>query len=133
AFSGVVALSDDRVKLALTARLLRFRREHASLMRDGDYVPLQTTPDLFAFARAAGGETMITVARTGSALSGMNEEPAPPDVTVCDELAGRWHSVFTGRSVELVRNQRDASGAGGALDRLIAAGQPCEVLFRPAR
>ena len=133
AFSGVVALSDDRVKLALTARLLRFRRAHASLMRDGDYVPLQTTPDLFAFARASGGATMITVARTGSALSGMNEEPAPSDVSVCDELAGRWRSVLTGRYAELVRNERGAGSGGGSLDSLIAGDQPCEVLFRPAR
>jgi (1->4)-alpha-D-glucan 1-alpha-D-glucosylmutase len=128
AFSGVVALTDDRVKLALTARLLRFRREHALLMRDGDYVPLQTRADVFAFSRTTRGEAIITVARTGAALSRTNMEPAPGNVIVCDELAGQWQSVLTGRFVELVRN---AHGTSVPVDSLIATDQPCELLFRP--
>jgi (1->4)-alpha-D-glucan 1-alpha-D-glucosylmutase len=127
AFSGAVSLSDDRVKLALTSCLLRFRVEHASLMRDGDYVPLQTSRDVFAFARAAGGEGIIMIARTGVTLSGIEKEPDSRDVSWCDELAGRWRSVLTGRVVELVRN---GGGTGVSLDSLIAADQPCELLLR---
>ena len=52
----VDAKADGRIKLYLTHRTLRFRRDHAELFRAGSYVPLEATGDvgehIVAFARA---------------------------------------------------------------------------------
>nr|MDQ2866791.1 malto-oligosyltrehalose synthase [Verrucomicrobiota bacterium] len=57
---------DGRIKLFLTQRLLRFRREHAGLFRSGDYVPLTLTGAFadcaIAFAREWEGMRLIVVA-----------------------------------------------------------------------
>ena len=48
--------ADGRIKLYLTHRALRFRRDHAELFRAGSYTPLEATGDagehIVAFARA---------------------------------------------------------------------------------
>jgi (1->4)-alpha-D-glucan 1-alpha-D-glucosylmutase len=58
--------TDGRVKLYVTHRALRFRREHAALFRAGAYVPVAATGEgadhLVAFARQHNGETAIVVA-----------------------------------------------------------------------
>jgi (1->4)-alpha-D-glucan 1-alpha-D-glucosylmutase len=50
------SLEDGRVKLLITSRALRFRREHRELFDHGDYVPLEATGKLadsvVAFARS---------------------------------------------------------------------------------
>jgi (1->4)-alpha-D-glucan 1-alpha-D-glucosylmutase len=52
--------SDGRIKLLLTSRLLRFRREHASLFQNGKYLPLTATGEFanscVAFAREHEGK-----------------------------------------------------------------------------
>ena len=68
--------ADGRIKLYLTHRALRFRRDHAELFRAGSYVPLEATGDagehIVAFARAlaapgpapvAGEEALIIAPR----------------------------------------------------------------------
>ena len=121
AFAGGVPLSDDRVKLALTSQLMRFRRDHARLVRDGDYRPLLSQSGLFAFTRTSGGERCIAIARTRP------HDHAADDVALPDELAGRWLSVLTGRVVEL-------NGIGGRLQAktsdLIPPAQPGELVLR---
>lgn len=56
---------DGRVKLYVTARLLRLRRERAALFAEGAYVPLEVEGDpeerFFAFARELGGERVVAV------------------------------------------------------------------------
>ncbi len=51
--------ADGRIKLYLTHRALRFRRDHADLFRAGSYTPLEATADtgehIVAFARALAG------------------------------------------------------------------------------
>jgi (1->4)-alpha-D-glucan 1-alpha-D-glucosylmutase len=115
--------TEGAVKLALIARLLRFRREHCSLFTQGDYFPL-STGTLFSFARRTEREVCISVTRTRSIG---NTAPAPADIVLPDAYAGRWESVLTGRVVTLARS-------GGPLQvgesELIAAGHPCELLFR---
>ena len=126
AFGGNAPLSDDRVKLAITARLLAFRRDHQQLMRDGDYIALDSVPELFAFMRHGANEASVTVTRTGPSMASIGSAAAPL-IGFRDELAGRWHSVLTGRVVELVRGgSEEPAGFGiSMIER-----QPCEVLFR---
>jgi (1->4)-alpha-D-glucan 1-alpha-D-glucosylmutase len=122
-------LADDRTKLALTCRLLRFRRDHAKLLRDGDYLPLllaDNFQDVFAFARRSDGEVCIVIVRTRPLKTGKREKPSP-NAPLPDELVGSWQSVLNGRVIELVRYGRHLAPR---LDDLMLGEQPCEVLWR---
>jgi (1->4)-alpha-D-glucan 1-alpha-D-glucosylmutase len=56
---------DGRIKLFLTQRLLRFRREHAALFQEGKYLPLGVTGSFadscVAFIREHGDEWVVVV------------------------------------------------------------------------
>lgn len=127
ALTGAIPLSDGRVKLALTTRLLRFRREHASLFRDGEYLPLSAGYDIFAFARRLNRDVCITLARTRPSEPGTDKRARDDRLQLADELVGGWRSVLTGRNVELVRG---SGGVVSSADDLIPVKQPCELLFR---
>ena len=61
------------IKLHVTAAGLRARREHADLFRSGEYVPIDTPPGLFGFARRLDDEWAVAVAprlATGTATTG---------------------------------------------------------------
>ncbi len=57
---------DGRIKLFLTHKMLRFRREHFELFAKGDYVPVQATgafaESVFAYARRYEGQTALIIA-----------------------------------------------------------------------
>jgi (1->4)-alpha-D-glucan 1-alpha-D-glucosylmutase len=59
--------ADGRIKLYLTHRALRFRRDHAELFRAGSYIPLEATGDagehIVAFARALTAPSPASGAR----------------------------------------------------------------------
>jgi (1->4)-alpha-D-glucan 1-alpha-D-glucosylmutase len=61
----LAAWTDGRVKLHLSAAVLRLRRQHASLFARGRYVPLETEgaarERVVAFARRAGAAWAVTV------------------------------------------------------------------------
>jgi (1->4)-alpha-D-glucan 1-alpha-D-glucosylmutase len=123
--------SDDAVKLALTSRLLHFRRDHVALLRDGEYVALLTdaapVDHVFAFARRSGEAMCIAMARTRAPHEGNTESPT---ASLPADLAGGWQSVLTGRAIELVR---DGGHVLAKTDELIAQSQPCELLLRTNR
>jgi (1->4)-alpha-D-glucan 1-alpha-D-glucosylmutase len=56
---------DGRIKLLLTQRLLRFRREHAELFRRGNYLPLSVTGEFadccIGFAREHEGKRIVVI------------------------------------------------------------------------
>ena len=125
------AVIEDRVKLALIARLLRFRRDHARLVTDGEYLPLlmvgsKPVSDLFAFVRRLDEEMCIAVARTRVSPA-ESENVDVRTVSLPGELAGQWHSVLTGRVVELVRVGPQLTASA---DDLVPQPQPCELLLR---
>lgn len=72
---------DGRIKLWLTEKLLRLRREHRTLFRRGSYVPLSAygskEEHVIAFARSYGEEFVI-VAAPRFAYSLMRGTEAPP-------------------------------------------------------
>ena len=90
---------DGRIKLFVTQRLLRFRREHPGLFQQGDYQahPAQGefASSCVAFSRAASGSRLLVVAPRLTARVGF-----PPvgdkwrDTAL--ELEGRWKNIFTG-------------------------------------
>jgi (1->4)-alpha-D-glucan 1-alpha-D-glucosylmutase len=59
-------IRDGRCKLFLTWKVLQFRRDHESLFRDGEYLPLRVSgdfaPNVCAFARRHEGKLAITIA-----------------------------------------------------------------------
>lgn len=68
---------DGRIKLWLTTEGLRYRRVHADLFQQGEYVPLQVTGAkrelLFAFARLHGDQAVVVV--VPRLLTGVIEDP----------------------------------------------------------
>jgi (1->4)-alpha-D-glucan 1-alpha-D-glucosylmutase len=130
-------LCEDIAKLALTTCLLRFRREHARLFLEGEYIPLfmqnselTRAQQLFAFARLTRDEACMAIARTRVARRGKTtEKPLTRAVSIPVELVGRWRSVFTARDVELVRDERSNPVAIADVD-LIGPEQPYELLLR---
>lgn len=106
---------DGRVKLFLTQAALRFRRDHETLFRRGDYLPLAVTgaqaQHVCAFAREHGDEALIVVApRLVVALTG-GEEQLPLGEAVWGETALALPEALRGRDFTAA-----LSGAGVRAD-----------------
>lgn len=126
---AIGAPGEDRVKQAMTARLLRFRREHDALMADGAYEPLEMPPGWFGFARRSADELAIVAARTRTRQGG-TEEARGVLLRLPAGFEGRWISALTDREIELVRSD---DGVSIWSDELVPATQPCELLLRTRR
>ena len=88
---------DGRVKLFVTSRALRLRRERPGLCTEGEYAPLTATGEraehLFAFARShVGGQVVVAVPRLVATLS----EGGWKDTRLALPSANGWRNVFTG-------------------------------------
>jgi (1->4)-alpha-D-glucan 1-alpha-D-glucosylmutase len=118
-------LHESRAKLALIARLLKVRRDHASLFLEGDYTPIEAGAALFAFTRRWRDERCMTIARTRFAPAATGDMFATP-ASLPDELAGRWTSQLTARTVDLERgtNLEDA-----VREMLLPEGLCCELFL----
>lgn len=92
---------DGRIKLALTAALLRFRAEHPALLAEGSYEPIRADgsegEQVCAFARRLEGQAIVAAARLWP------DRPVPadchlylPDGTWRDLLT---HTCFAGSRV----------------------------------
>jgi (1->4)-alpha-D-glucan 1-alpha-D-glucosylmutase len=80
--SLVTGIRDGRCKLFLTWKVLQFRRDHESLFRDGEYLPLRVSgeyaPNVCAFARRHEGKLAVTIApRLYLRLLGPEREEPP--------------------------------------------------------
>ena len=122
-------LHDNRAKLALIARLLRVRRDHHSLFLQGDYAPLALGGQLFGFTRRWEDEQCMAIARTGFARAGMGGMDMAP-AKLPHELAGRWTSLLTSRSVDLVQGEGLQEVA---VATLLPDGLSCELFLRTER
>lgn len=110
------AWTDGRVKLAVTARGLRFRRDHPHIVLDGDYEPLDVAGSLsehvVAFARRSNAGALIAIVpRLTMSLSMHDGWPVGPgcwgDTTAHLPAASTgaiFENVLTGSRV------RDAAG-----------------------
>jgi (1->4)-alpha-D-glucan 1-alpha-D-glucosylmutase len=102
---------DGRIKLYLTSRALRFRRERQALFAEGDYLPLaargQKENHLIAFARASANQIAVVVTgRFFTRLGDLNQPPTGGDVWGDSAVAlnyvsaaGSYRDVFTGRLI----------------------------------
>jgi (1->4)-alpha-D-glucan 1-alpha-D-glucosylmutase len=113
----VAAKDDGRVKLFVTWRSLRCRRDHPGLFSAGEYIPLlgegAKAVHLFAFARRAGdGYALVAVPRLPARLVPEAAQP-PLGEAVWNatrlllpevDLARRWSNVFTGESLDPIEH-----------------------------
>lgn len=126
---------DGRVKLYVTQRLLRLRRDHPALFTGGRYVPLTVLgpkrENVFAFARTAGDEACIVVVARFFGRLGYLESPSGGSevwgdtrVRVPLSLVSSLRDVFTGapppRPVD--------GGRALSLASLFSQGMPFAVL-----
>ncbi len=113
---------DGRLKLAVTARLLALRRDHAALFADGSYEPVAAGGPggdaVCAFRRQAGGdEVLVAVARFPGRRDGMGFDAE----TALALPAGRWVDALTGRRFD---------GGAPTPARTLFDGLPAAVLVR---
>ena len=120
---------DGRIKLYLTSRALRFRRERQPLFAEGAYLPLaasgQKESQVIAFARASADQTAVVV--TGRFFTRLGDLDQPPtgsevwgDSAVAlnyESAAGLYRDVFTGR---LIRAERIGDGVELPLAQVFA-------------
>jgi (1->4)-alpha-D-glucan 1-alpha-D-glucosylmutase len=118
------APQDGRIKLYIASRALRFRRAHAGLFAEGEYLPLSAAGKrerhVIAFARRDGGEESIALAARFFVGLGVADSALPVGaevwgdtfVPVQEQLGpGRYRDVFTG-------SEFDTGGEGGGRLRL---------------
>jgi (1->4)-alpha-D-glucan 1-alpha-D-glucosylmutase len=98
---------DGRVKMYVTARLLRFRREASALFSRGDYTPAATggklKDNVFAFRRSFEEEEIaVAVTRLLTRCVEPGELPLGEvwGDTALDTGSGRWENVLTGESLD---------------------------------
>ena len=100
---------DGRIKLFLTQRLLRFRRDHAELFLQGRYVPLTVTgahaDSCVAFVREHAGEWIVVVVPRLSSRVGfppIGNSWQDTHVELPEAAAGLGATdVFTGRELRV--------------------------------
>ncbi len=101
---------DGRVKLFVTAKALRYRREHAALFLNGGYSPLEvrgrSAERFIAFRRSSGGEEAVVVASRllGGLLwrKGLADVSALAANTVLEPPSGGFaglQDIFTGTAL----------------------------------
>ena len=117
--AGVLALlrswQDARIKLFLSAALLRARRSHPRVWLEGDYVPLHGADELasrhlIAFARKLGDEVAITAAPRFAASLLPEQATAPilsdvwgdAAIVVPDDLPGSFVNLITREPIATV-------------------------------
>jgi (1->4)-alpha-D-glucan 1-alpha-D-glucosylmutase len=110
---------DGRIKLYLTSRALRFRRERQALFAEGDYLPLaargRKESHVIAFARILRKQAAVAVTgRFFTRLTRLNQPPTGSDVWGDSAVAlnyvsaaGLYREVFTGQRI-----RAEHSGAG---------------------
>jgi (1->4)-alpha-D-glucan 1-alpha-D-glucosylmutase len=99
---------DGRIKLFVTQRLLRFRRDHASLFQQGNYLPLSVggafADCCVAFIREHEGEWIVVFVPRLSSRIGF-----PP-------LGARWQDTTVGLPASLARERVKEIFTGRDLD-----------------
>jgi (1->4)-alpha-D-glucan 1-alpha-D-glucosylmutase len=112
------AKEDGRIKLYVTARAMRCRRDHPGLFSTGDYLPAEATgvrrDHVFGFVRRLGDrEAVVAVPRLLTRLvSGPEGLPLGAEVWQDTRLllpdsapAPHWYNLFTGETLTCVDHQ----------------------------
>jgi (1->4)-alpha-D-glucan 1-alpha-D-glucosylmutase len=110
---------DGRIKMFLTQRLLRFRKENIDLFRQGNYLPLNAVGAFsdccVSFARESGDKWIIVVAPRLSSRVGfppMSDKWKDTMIDLPETLApSNAREIFTGREICLDGRHLSVAGA----------------------
>ncbi len=100
---------DGRIKMYVTSRALRFRRAHAGLFSEGNYVPLGVEGvrknHLCAFARRGKKEEAIIIA--ARFFLSLPKDPWANTAVVAEEGGGaaKYRDIMTGRSFQFEKSK----------------------------
>ncbi|MGA9354485.1 MAG: malto-oligosyltrehalose synthase [Terriglobales bacterium] len=109
---------DGRIKLFLTWKALGFRREHASLFHEGEFLPLQAAgchaQSLIGLIRKAGSKSVLVVvprwlSRLPAPSQALQFDWCDTRVTLPADLPKRWTNILTNGEVQF-SNQNDSTG-----------------------
>jgi len=102
---------DGRVKLYLTQKATRFRGENTNIFQNGEYLPVQVSPDMrehiFAFCRCCGKEwTLTMVPRLTIKLVSAGEFPLGPvwgqsRLILPPNAPRNWNNILTGEEMDM--------------------------------
>jgi (1->4)-alpha-D-glucan 1-alpha-D-glucosylmutase len=100
---------DGRIKMFLTHRLLHFRRDHAELFREGNYIPIAGSGELsgscVSFAREFRGQWIVVIASRLSSRVGfppIGDKWKDAAIELPAKFAsGNVREIFTGREISL--------------------------------
>lgn len=100
---------DGRIKMFVTQRALRFRREHVDLFQRGNYLPLRTSGSFadscVAFAREHEGKWIVPLATRLSSRIGfppLGERWKDTTVDLPENLSlQNVRDIFTGRDLKI--------------------------------
>jgi len=101
---------DGRIKLAVTALLLAFRRDHAELFADGGYLPIETTGEdaefALGFVRTAGERRIAVLAARFPA----RREEKPEWRAYANLPEGEWFDFVRARPFDADGSLREGFG-----------------------
>jgi (1->4)-alpha-D-glucan 1-alpha-D-glucosylmutase len=107
---------DGRVKLYLTRKAMRFRSENTAIFQNGEYLPVQVSPDMrehiYAFCRCSGREwTLTVVPRLITRLVSAGRFPLGPVWGKSRLLLPRnapqnWQNVLTDEEMDVTEGKR---------------------------
>jgi (1->4)-alpha-D-glucan 1-alpha-D-glucosylmutase len=97
---------DGRIKLYVISQALRFRREHANVFTEGEFIPLQSAgchaPNVIAFLRRTSSESVLIAAPRWLTQVAQNESPDSGKRDWCDtriilpnDSPQQWTSVLS--------------------------------------
>ncbi len=109
---------DGRIKLYLIRQALRFRRDHADLFHQGDFIPLQTAgchaKNVIAFLRRTDSKSAVIAVPRWLTQVAAKESSAPQNLDWCDtriilqtEAPKNWKNVLS--NAQLNAQSRDGA------------------------
>lgn len=117
----VESKEDGRIKLFVTSRALRYRRDNRALFEQGAYTPLEAsdkhTESILAYARErAGSRAIVVVPRLTVRLGKSGETKTPVGqawtgtwLPLPGDVGERYRNIFTGEIVEAQEHNGEAA------------------------
>ena len=117
---------DGRIKLFLLQKAIRFRRENAFLLQEGDFLPLETRGEcrqnVVCFIRRQNGQQILVAVQRWLSRVASSTDHGKPDwhnteVLLPEKSSHRWQSILCGHEVTIHENVRTQSeGSLGIAD-----------------
>jgi (1->4)-alpha-D-glucan 1-alpha-D-glucosylmutase len=111
---------DGRIKLHVIRTILRHRREHPALFREGGYTPLNLEGDyaknFIAFERRQGDERLVVIAaiRLGAKVD-VAKMGEGTSLALFEGAPAKWKCLLTADAVQALEGKLDVNAALGGL------------------